>query len=192
MPHNTTRKIKINETEWKLIAYLSANGKSFSKEFELRSISTPELKLLREGKKPYFILKKGDRLFAAKIVRDINFVSTTLWGRPHKCACAGRECLHLSAANDEKGGCEKVRKYSTQIEDYPWITLGYETFNTINDAMVVLECEHFEKMPYREPLPRGKAQSLKLSIAQYVWPDAKDANDVRKRLYSGGDRHFKY
>lgn len=190
MNKNTTRKIEIKNE--KLVAYLSANGNSFSKEFELRAISIPELKSLREGEKPYFVLKKGNCLLATKVDRNINFVSTTLWGRPHKCACAGRECLHLSAANDEKGGCEKVRRYSTQIEDYPWITLGYETFNTSNDAMVVLECEHFEKMPHREPLPRGKAQSLKLSIAQYVWPDVKDANDVRKKLYSGGDRYFKY
>ena len=105
----------------------------------IRKVSISEITALRECGKPGFLLKKGDELFYAEIKKhgDIE----CLFVMPHKCA---DHCKHLSAASDENGGCAKIRNKDTFIERYPWIRLGYETFNTKNDVFVIAICNHHE------------------------------------------------
>lgn len=91
-----------------------------------------------------FVLKVEGKLFYSAIPNNISFVSSTILGS-HKCAIAGHECHRLSTASDEEGGCEKVRNCSNYIERYPWITTGYETFNTKHDSFVVVNCLHYMK-----------------------------------------------
>jgi|GEM_PF-5667497 hypothetical protein len=91
-----------------------------------------------------FVLKVEGKLFYSAIPNNISFVSSTILGS-HKCAVAGHECHRLSTASDEEGGCEKVRNCSNYIERYPWITTGYETFNTKHDSFVVVNCLHYMK-----------------------------------------------
>jgi len=105
----------------------------------IRRVLAPEIAALRVSGKPGFLLKKGDDLFYAEIKKhgDIE----CLFDMPHKCA---DHCKHLSAASDENGGCAKIRNKDTYIERYPWIRLGYETFNTKDDVFVIAICNHHE------------------------------------------------
>ena len=105
----------------------------------IRKVFVSEIPDLRESGKPGFLLKKGDDIFYAQIKKNGDIES--LFDMPHKCA---DHCKHLSAASDENGGCAKIRNKDTYIERYPWIRLGYETFNTKNDVFVIAICNHYE------------------------------------------------
>lgn len=113
--------------------------------FELSEITSDELIEHRKSGKPSFVYKVDNKYYYCEIPYNLNLVGTTFLGQ-HLCGCVGHECNRLSAASDEEGGCAKVRGRSRGIERYPWITKGYETFNTGYGAFVVLECEHYEKM----------------------------------------------
>lgn len=114
--------------------------------FALEEISAEQLEKKRQEKIPSFVLKENEKYYYTQISNNIKFYSSNLLGE-HLCGAFGKECSHLSAANDENGGCKKVRMRSRYIEKFPWIKLGYETFNTgINDVFVVCTCEHYESI----------------------------------------------
>lgn len=106
----------------------------------LKKISVSELIKARRTEKPGFVLKDGDDFYYAQIDKNLKFLSQNLLGRKHLCSEA---CLRLSTAQDKDGGCEKVRNFSNYIERYDWIRLGYESFNTTQDAFVVMRCNHY-------------------------------------------------
>lgn len=116
--------------------------------FELVEIEEEELKKMREEGIPYFVLKEHGRLYFSEIPKNVTLTSSKIWGE-HKCAIVGKECVRLSAKSDEEGGCEKVRNCSKMIENYPWITIGYETVNTAEDCFGVIECRHYKRIPLR-------------------------------------------
>ena len=148
--------------------------------FTLQEISADDLTNLRTRKIPTFVLKKDEKFFYTRIPRDLNFVSTNFLG-PHQCAVKDDTCNRLSPVSDEKGGCEKVRNYSEGIELYPWITYGYETFNTRHDAFVVLNCLHYEKCPPRKKYSPAEVNRLRLGLAQYVYEDVTSLDQVRAK-----------
>ena len=129
------------------IAMLSALLKSDEKiekvSFNLSEISPKEIEKHRKGGKPTFFLKMNDKYYFTEIPESLTFENSKLLG-VHRCAFAGHECQRLSAAKDEKGGCKKVRDRVKRIERYPWIKVGYETFNTKYDCFIVIECSHYE------------------------------------------------
>lgn len=114
--------------------------------FNLIEVTAKELTYYRQSEIPSFVLKVDGKLYYTRIPRSISFVSCNILGR-HKCSISRFECRRLSAASDDQGGCEKVRNKSKCIERYPWITNGFETFNTDQDAMVVAKCHHYKKCP---------------------------------------------
>lgn len=109
----------------------------------LREVTVKELEKYRRKKIPSFVLKTGGKLYWGEIPYNLSFVSSTFLGK-HMCSSPGKQCHRLSAAKDEYGGCEKVRKKSTHIERYDWIQEGFETFNTTHEAFITLKCDHFE------------------------------------------------
>lgn len=113
--------------------------------FNLEKVTADDLYALRKEKIASFVLKENDNLFCAQIPERTGFLSTNFLGE-HKC----NYCRHLSSASDEDGGCAKVRNFACFIENYPWITFGYETFSCKDDAFVVIKCEHFETEPPRK------------------------------------------
>lgn len=121
-----------------------------SLRFPLIEVTLDALADYRQKGVPSFVLKIDGRLYYTAIPENLSLVSSTLLGA-HRCAVAGRECKRLSSAIDEEGGCQKVRNHARYIERYPWITTGYETFNTERDAFVVINCSHYEKCPPRKP-----------------------------------------
>ncbi len=114
--------------------------------YPLIKISLESLSHIRELEFPSFILKLDGCYYFALIPDNINFVNSDLLGA-HKCSTGGKICHRLSPAKDEHGGCQKVRDRQKKLENYPWITKGYETINTLHDSFVVAECLHYEKSP---------------------------------------------
>lgn len=117
----------------------------------LVEVTSEELAGYRNSGISSFVLKVDGKLYYSEIPANLNFGDTTILGA-HKCAVIGHECHRLSAASDDQGGCAKIRNDSSFIEKYPWITTGYETFNTKHDSFVVVNCLHYEKYPRRKKL----------------------------------------
>ena len=111
-------------------------------EFSLKEITIEELQALRAGIEPGFVYKDHNHFYFSKIKSGIKIFNFRTVGNQHLCAYPGFECKRLNALPDQLGGCAKVRNKSRWIEIYPWIIVGYETFNTRADAFVVIECEH--------------------------------------------------
>lgn len=109
----------------------------------LREITTEQLEEYRKSEVSAFVLKRNNKLYYSEIPNDISLVAFKILGR-HQCATIKNECRRLSAAEDSEGGCAKVRDGAKCIEKYPWITEGYETFNTKKDSFVVANCLHYE------------------------------------------------
>jgi len=115
-----------------------------SLSFDLKPITPKELWKLRKQQIPGFILKVNDDLFFTETTYFLCLAEGSIFIR-HLCAnYKGSCCKRLSAKPDKYGGCEKVRNKSCYIEKYPWITLGYETFNVHTPQFIVCRCEHFE------------------------------------------------
>ena len=148
--------------------------------FKLTEVTPEKLKEYRKNGTSSFVLKEDGILYHAEIPNNISFVSSEILG-PHRCAKAGHECHRLSAASDENGGCAKVRDMSTGIERYPWITAGYETFNTNHDVFCVVECHHYRPFPPRNTNTVSQVNEAKLSLAQFVWPEVETLREAKIR-----------
>ena len=114
--------------------------------FDLKEVTHKDLVISRMNKIPYFVLKKDGKLYYTEVPNKVSFISADILG-PHVC---GQGCAKLSAASDESGGCAKVRNDARYIEGFPWITDGYETFNTRTDVFVVANCLHQLPMEERD------------------------------------------
>ena len=152
--------------------------------FELVEVTPEKLAVYRRSNISSFVLKVDGKLYYTRIPDNISFVSSNILGA-HQCGV----CNRLSAASDKKGGCAKVRARSQGIERYPWITTGYETFNTKHDSFVVATCLHYEQYPPRKKIPISASNSAKLSLAQLVWDDVTSREEVAKRVEAN---HKKY
>ena len=125
------------------------------KSFPLREISLEELEQLRNQKIPGFVLKEYDKYYFAhipeneKILCIQNFCS-------HQCA----NCNRMSAESDECGGCQKVRTGARYIENFEWIDIGYETFNTRLNVFFVSQCSHHCNIPKRKFVSKRQRQKI--------------------------------
>ena len=117
--------------------------------YKLWEVSKAQLFEFRKEGKPGFVLKENGKLYYAKIPKNLSSVSLSSIGS-HLCGLNGAECKRLSAACDEEGGCAKVRNKARFIECYPWLKVGYETFNVTSHSLVVLKCERYNPMEYPE------------------------------------------
>ena len=118
--------------------------------FNLFEVTSEELAGYRRSEDPAFVLKVDGKLYYSIIPDNMSFLMSPILGN-HQCSSLGCSCRRISAAPDEAGGCAKVRDYAQCIERYPWITTGYETFNTRHDSFVVVNCLHYEKsLPHKQ------------------------------------------
>lgn len=143
--------------------------------FHLTQVTTAELEEYRRSEIPSFVLKTDDKLYYTKIPKSLHFINSIVLGE-HQCA----KCRHLSAASDEEGGCEKVRNETERIERYPWITEGYETFNTDHDSFVVTSCLHFENYLPHKKVSKAERDKIRLSLAQFYCDDVTNLKQVKK------------
>ena len=133
------------------------------KDYLLNEVTEEELLSLRKSRKPGFVLKDGDTYLFSEIPKYFSFMSFRDMGE-HLCGSSRYGCSRLKACEDCDGGCAKVRDLVTEaytavqmksfndaieaskrIEKYPFITKGYESFNTSHDCMTVLSCQQFEE-----------------------------------------------
>ena len=128
-----------------IIDYSSKNRQEKHFLLPLKEVTVEELQEARKTKTPYFVLKEYGKYYLAEIQHDFVFVSSKVLGG-HMCSY----CDHVSAASDEDGGCVKVRQFSKCIERYPFILLGYETFNTVSNVFVVPQCTNYAPFPSRK------------------------------------------
>ncbi len=135
--------------------------------YELSEVTPEQLLQFRKNKTPSFVLKIGGTYFHTIIPRSLSLLTFSLLGT-HMCSDYRRECRRLSAASNENGGCAKVRNKSRRIELYPWITIGYETFNTTHDVFSVINCTHYEQCPPRKKYTLEEMRQLKLSLAEFA------------------------
>ena len=115
---------------------ISRAHNSFSEKLQM--VDTAKLQLYRKQKKPCFIFKYDETLWACEIPKDTLLANSYV----HQCASNGRTCHRLLSLPDEDGGCAKVRGRASQIELYPFIYEGYETINTRYPALIVLRCDN--------------------------------------------------
>lgn len=148
------RKTKNTKQYPKIIRREEISSDTIHLTFPLREGNAIEISKLRGTNISILIVKIEQRLFYTPIPRHMTFLSINFFDDSiysnrfnvtsckHKCASQTAGCLRLSAANDENGGCEKIRNGSSGIEKYPWIRLGFETFNTVSDCFVVSVCDN--------------------------------------------------
>lgn len=153
---------------------------------KLIEITLEELVKLRMGSFPFLVLKNDGKFYFSEVERNFNpsFDSIGI----HMCSYGSTVCHRLSAATDENGGCAKVRD-RLGIEMYPWISDGIETVNTQNDSFIVLSCLHHQISDSRKKYTDTEKNRLRLSIAQYVWPEfdtLKEVRDHYRKIHSIG------
>lgn len=134
--------------------------------FSLKEVTVDELCKHRMKKKPGFVYKERDKLFLASIPKNLRLSVTN---DIHLCSYSDKVCRFLSASSDPSIGCPKVRdrivsesEYknspekamltSKRIEKYDFITRGMETFNTVDDSLIVLECSHCQPISNTTPI----------------------------------------
>lgn len=163
--------------------------------YHLSKVTEEELFQHRLSKKPGFVFKKEGNLFYTSIPKDLSLISCRSLGA-HVCAHSGSACRHLYAKKECDGGCSKVRdnsllchrrngyttakalKLSSRIEKYNFITLGFESFNTLQTAFVVLNCSNYANSPTRHKKTVMQINNAKLAIAQYVYPEINCLEDL--------------
>ena len=180
---NVTRKsiFKKGKLVQKIVSKREINRKEETLEFSLVKVSSKRLTTYRYKGIPCFVLKVDGQLFYSRIPDELNLMPFNIIGE-HQCYHSGNVCHRLSATSDEHNGCEKVRNGAKYIENYPWITSGYETFNTNYDVFVVLNCLHYQKeITPCQSLSIREINNAKLLLAQFIWPDVESFADIKVR-----------
>ncbi len=131
--HKSTKKLLYRE----LISETSENI-----SLELQKVTKSDLAKIRNQILPYFIFKQHEEYYVTQIPYSLHITSSALLGI-HLCAISSIICQRLSASTDENKGCAKVRDYNAKIEDYEWITIGYETINAKHCSFIVIDCKHY-------------------------------------------------
>lgn len=145
----------------------------------LKAVSKEQLSKIRKKELPIFILKVGKNLFFT-FTRN-GYISSGILGNVHKCCYNGITCERLSAAPDDKGGCQKVRDTKKRIENYEFVQLGYELVNTNNDCTIIGVCNHYVEEK-RKSLPAREVARRKMAVATYALNDDKALERYERRF----------
>lgn len=162
-----------------------ANELLFQKEYTLNSITPDVLLAERLSGKPGLVFKIGTSLYYTAIPAGMKFFTSSNIGT-HLCP----DCGHMSALPDSQGGCRKVRDKSItfsdirgsynkkqtvtgskRIEKYEFIELGYESFNTTQDSLLVISCRNRTDLIPRPTPPSSEVKVLKESLAEFLEDD---------------------
>lgn len=181
----------IKRSRWKFTYDTNSNGTKTSTRKELVSSSTElvathqltevskkALKKMRTIPSPFFIYKEGEKLYVCPVPCELTF-QTDFMGA-HMCALHGC-CKRLSPLPDEEGGCAKVRNQATGIENYPWITRGFETCNTGNDVLKVLDCDHFDYEERRTTNLPGSRKKRRDALASFYFDTPEAYNEYLRK-----------
>lgn len=148
--------------------------------FKLREIPVSKLDVLRAQKIPCFILKDNGKYFYTVVPNDLKLIGTLKV--EHRCAPRTAICKRMSTLPDCDGGCRKVRASSKHIEDYPWITAGYETVNTQIECFVVINCGHQDLIDVKGKKHEKVPGDVMLELASFLWNDVDSVGKLIERI----------
>ena len=148
--------------------------------FPLHEVTTEELKERRASGIPGFVVKENGKYYYGQITSNMRFIGDALG--EHMCAPNGTVCRRMSALPDEQGGCEKIRGYSSGIEQFGCITKGFESFNTKQDSLIVSKCTNFTPEQSNRNVSTQRKNAAKLSLYQEFWPNVETLAEGRKIL----------
>ena len=149
----------VNDLTLEITKNVGDDDKETTYHYELKETTAEFLKYLRSTDIPTFVLKRDGMLYYCCFIMSMKYFkfSNTTLSTLHKCAFENTICKRLISLPDELGGCSKVFNMSIGIENYPWITDGYETFNFFqkqenglysSDIFVVINCNHYEQVKF--------------------------------------------
>lgn len=118
---------------------LDSSSKDFS--IPLKLVDKSKLEEIRNSKFSYLIYKNFENYYIAKIPKDMRITSSVL-PKKHLCANHSKVCKKLDSLKEF--GCDKVLDYNSKIENYPWITNGFESINVEHPAFIVCNCKLFK------------------------------------------------
>ena len=164
-----------------LICVLSRNDVQRKYILPLVEITSEDLAILRMTVKMGFVFKKEQKLYFADISELPKYVHITFdFGEiSHHCIT----CKFHSALPDELGGCAKCRNRCKELEKFPWILLGYETWGTSGDVMMILYCLKYEWIKVSNKPKKEITTKERVILASYIWPWVTNAADLNKALF---------
>lgn len=125
--------------------------KKYKIYYPLKKVDKSFIKTIRnldeedESGIPYFILKDNENYYYCEVPLHSSFSDLEKTFQQHKCA----NCDRLRGLPYDKGGCDKVYDKDAKIEDYPFITFGFETINfgCFGSKFFVSKCKCFKPYP---------------------------------------------
>ena len=113
-------------------------------------VSKEEVKKYRRRNVPSLVIKDGDKLYYCQLSSATKIASNIFGTNVHHLCGGGASvaevCHRLLSKPYEEGGCDKVFAFSKGIENYPFITQGYETFGlgAVNETFYVAGCSLYK------------------------------------------------
>lgn len=128
--------------------------------YKLNKISVDELEVLRESKEPTLIIKNDGKYYYAKVKADTRLGTSNFMGN-HQCSYMNHQCEYLLASLGEEG-CRKVYDADNKLENYDFITSGYELLNTEIEEFVVTGCSNCKIGDAQKSRKMSKEETEKL------------------------------
>ena len=144
-------------------------------KYTLKRISPENLSILRRSKHSYSLLKDNDNFAVAEIPNDINLVNSIGIHQCNTCARQFERCAISSSGRKVRDSIE-FGSCSKGIEEYDFISKGFETFGCRTNAYIVLSCNNYKAInPNRiqpKPQPQKKDAFQLYSIYKRDHPGA--------------------
>ena len=174
---------KIRIFDDKIEIDVKRHGKLETICYELKETTVEFVKFLRMNNVATSVIKRNGKIYYCVLdnfLKNSKFLYTNL-SPYHKCATTSCTCKRLLALPEKDGGCSKVLNNKKGIEDFDWITYGYEVFNLLErqanehapvSCFVVIECEHYshtskETPEKSEPKKENEVKIPKMSAKEY-------------------------
>lgn len=137
--------------------------------YKLEEISVEELAAIRKKGKSFLLYKNGKKFWWATVPRSLSLIGATATLGAHKCSYAENVCEYLSA-NEDDGGCPKARSAACRgIENFEFITEGFETIYTRPESLLVLKCQNFKKKEAPKKISPVKVRAMLEELKLFLY-----------------------
>lgn len=134
------------------------------RKIPLLPIDISDIENIRNSGKSILIYKNGISFYYVEIPENLS-ISSHHFGN-HKCSRLNEDCDKLYALPEEMGGCQKVLEKHPKIENFSWITQGFQTINCIDNRFFIAKCEHFEHTGKRKKMiPHNELKKIRRNLA---------------------------
>lgn len=143
----------------------------FSNEgiYKLEEIPAKEIAAIRKKGKSFLLYKTGKKFWWSPVPRSLSLIGATAGIGAHKCSYAENVCEYLSA-NEDDGGCPKARSAACRgIENFEFITEGFETVGTRPESLLVLKCQNFKKKEAPKKISPVKVRAMLEELKLFLY-----------------------